>query len=527
MKLEVKNAFEKAISKLGISAEVELTPAKGHGDFSTNVAMKLSRELKDSPANVAAKIIANLEADFIEKAEVAGPGFINIFLKGNVLASQVENIIAKGDDFGKGNQGKYINVEYVSANPTGHLHLGHARGAAIGSALVDILRFAGNKVDSEYYINDAGNQIEILGISTWVRYKNLFGFNLELPENSYRGTDIIECAEYLKTNIFGDKYKDSEYENVKDEFKLQAKTYLLEVIKKHLKEYGVVIDLYSSEQAIYDNDMIKPALEKLKAYSFELDGATWLRTTLKGDDKDRVMVKSDGTLTYFTPDLAYHNLKLSRGYDELINIWGADHIGYIKRMAVALEFLGLPNDKLDILTVQLVKLMKDGEELKMSKRKGTSYTLQELVEEVGSDAGRWFMLDRSNNSEFIFDINVATSKTNDNPVFTVQYTHARANQLINKSDKVAKAGGYEGNEIELINLLNKFPELVETIATNHKVHLLPQYLLELTRDFNSWYSNSKLIGHPREESLLALVKAVKVTLANGLRLMSISAPEKM
>ena len=527
MKQQVVNAFEEAIKKLGVETQVELTPSKGHGDFATNIAMKISRQLNDSPVNVANKIIANLNGEFIEKAEVAGPGFINIFLKSNVLASQVEAIISQGENFGKANQGKFINVEYVSANPTGHLHLGHARGAAIGSTLVDILRFAGNKVDAEYYINDAGNQIDILGISSWTRYKNLFGFNIELPENSYRGVDINECAEHLRDNVFGDKYKDSNYEDVANEFKAESKKYLLEIIRQHLAQYGVVFELYSSEQSIYDNNQIKPALEKLKEFSYELDGATWLKTTLKGDDKDRVMVKSDNTLTYFTPDIAYHNIKLSRGYDELINIWGADHVGYIKRMAVALEFLGLPQDKLDIFTVQLVKLMKDGEELKMSKRKGTSYTLQELIEEVGKDAARWFMLDRSNNSEFVFDINVATSKTSDNPVFTVQYTHARANQLINKSEKQAKAEEYENNEVELINLLNKFPELILTMANTHKVHLLPQYLLEVTRDFNSWYSNSKLIGHPREESLLALVKATKVVLSNGLKLLGISAPDKM
>ncbi len=527
MKQQVIEAFEKALQKLGIAAQVELTPAKGHGDFATNVAMKIAKPLGVTPTQAAAKILANLEGKFIEKTEIAGPGFINIFLKGNILAQQVDNIIEQDKHFGKGKQGKFINVEYVSANPTGHLHLGHARGAAIGSSLVDILRFAGNRVDSEYYINDAGNQIDILGISVWTRYKNLFGFNIELPENSYRGVDIIECAQYLRDHIFDDKHKDSSFEDVKEEFKTQTKIYLLDIIKQHLKEYGTVIDIYSSEQAVYDEHKILPALEKLKDHSYVLDGATWLRTTDRGDDKDRVMIKSDGAFTYFTPDIAYHNIKLSRGYDELINIWGADHVGYIKRMAIALEFLGLPNDKLDILTVQLVKLMKNGEELKMSKRKGTSYTLQELVEEVGTDAGRWFMLDRSNNSEFVFNINLATSKTADNPVFTVQYTHARANQLINKSNKEAKAGVYEGKEIELINLLNKFPELVLAIANSHKVHLLPQYLLEVTRDFNSWYSNSKLIGDPREESLLALAKATKIVLANGLKLMGISAPDKM
>lgn len=522
MKELVQKALENAIKKMGVDSQVELTPSKGHGDFSTNIAMKIASQLKKSPQNIAQEIINNLEGDFISKAEVAGPGFINIFLKGDVVTDIVNNILKQDGDFGKGTQDKYINIEYVSANPTGFLHIGHARGAVLGSVLVNVLKFSGNKVDGEYYINDAGNQINVLAESVKVRYLQELGIDAQMPETSYGGEDIKIVAK-----MFVDKYGDSLANEDSSRFKVEAKDILLEILKEHLKDYGVEFDLFSSEQKIYDDNKIKPTLEKLKNHTYEKEGALWLDTTSKGDDKDRVLIKSDGAYTYLTPDIAYHDMKLSRGYDELINIWGADHIGYIKRMSVALEYLGLPNDKLDILTVQLVKLFRDGKELKMSKRMGTSYTIQELLEEVGKDAARWFMVDRSNTSDFVFDINLATSKTSDNPVFTVQYTHARANQLIEKSTVESKAGEYGDKEKEIINHLNKFPEIIERISTTHKVHLLPQYLVELVQQFNSWYSNTKAIGHENEASLIALVKAVKIVIKNGLELLGISAPHKM
>ena len=526
MKTQVIESIKQALEKMGVTTEVELTPAKGHGDFSTNIAMKLAGQLKKAPAVIARELIENIKADFIEKAEVAGPGFINIFVSNDTHSKTVEEIIKQGTDFGKGNQGKKINVEYVSANPTGHLHLGHARGAAIGSTLVNILRFAGNKVDSEYYINDAGNQIDILGISSFVRYLQFFGKDASLPEDSYRGQDIVEAAKYL-ANKFGDQYVNSDYEDVAEIFKTEAKLYLLEVIKEHLAKYGTVIDIYSSEQKLYEDNMVVKALEKLSNHTKQLDGALWLDTTSKGDDKDRVLVKQDGKYTYFAPDIAYHDIKISRGYDELINIWGADHIGYIKRMKIAIDYLGLPQEKVDILTVQLVKLFKDGQELKMSKRKGTSFTLEELIDEVGKDAARWFMVDRSINSEFVFDVNEATKKTSDNPVYTVQYSHARAHQLIQKATTEIKAGEYDEKEIELINTLTKFPEVVELVANSHKVNLLTKYIFELSKEFNSWYSNSKAVGNEREASMMALAQAVKITIANALNLLGIDAPNEM
>ena len=523
---KIISILEAAVKKLGAEEKIELTPSKGHGDFSTNVAMKLARALKKAPVQIAQEIVANIDDELIEKAEVAGPGFINIFLSEKQTSNIVEEIINKGLDYGKGTQGKYINVEYVSANPTGYLHVGHARNAATGSTLVNILKFAGNKVDAEYYINDAGNQIDVLAMSVFTRYQELLGKDVTLPEDSYKGEDIIDVAKMF-VEKYGDKFKDQTLEEVKDIFKEEATDILLNIIKEHLSKYGTEFDLFSSEKELHAGDKIERAIKKLDKHTYEKDGALWLDTTSKGDDKDRVLIKGDKKYTYFSPDIAYHDIKLSRKYDELINIWGADHIGYIKRMEVALNYLGLPSENLDIFTVQLVSLFKDGQALKMSKRKGTTYTLIELIEEIGSDAARWFMIDRSSNASFNFDITDALEQSSKNPVFNVQYTYARINQLLAKSDKKPKVGKYSDDEKTMINELRKFPELIDSIALNHKIHLLPQYLLDISGMYNSWYSNNKAIGSENEESMIALSKAVMIVIENGLKILGISTPKKM
>lgn len=516
---KVKDAY-------GIDVEVELAPSRGKGDLATNLALTLSKELKDNPMNIAEKIIKGFKFEGIKKCEVAKPGFINLYYSDNFYRKIVEKIIKEGKDFGRGNSKRKVNVEFVSANPTGHLHIGHARGAALGSALVSILRFAGNTVDSEYYINDAGNQINTLGHSAYIRYQNLFGKTLSLPKESYRGKEIIDAAKHIKDN-HGDEFVDKELPKVMDTFKLEAREYLLGIIKKHLSEFNVIMDIYSSELEMYLSGNIDKSLKKLSPHTYEKDGALWLRTKEFGDDVDRVLIKSDGSYTYILPDIAYHNEKLSRGYDELINIWGGDHIGYIKRMEIALQYLGLDPQDLDVIVVQMVRIFKDGQEFKMSKRKGTAYTLEDLVKEVGADASRWYLLDRSPNSQFIFDLNKASEKSSDNPVYTVQYTHARINQLIKKSNAKVQTDNYVEKETKIINILNDFPELITNISINHKVHTLTQYILELVREFNSWYSNSKIIGSEREASQITLAKAVMIVLKNALTLLGISAPEKM
>lgn len=519
IKKEIKKIL---LKKFNLKEEIEITKSKGYGDFSTNIAMKIAKKLNDSPLNVANKIVKNINLDIISKIEVVKPGFINIFLNEKIFLNFVEKILKKENDFGKQKQNKYINIEFVSANPTGFLHIGHARGAVLGSVLSNILKFAGNKVDNEYYINDAGNQMQMLGESIKTRYLQELGEKIELPENSYKGKDIIWVAKK-----FVNKYKDSLKKQDAKSFIEESKEILLAKIKKDLKDYGVEFDIFSSEMDIYNKKLIEKSIKKLGDCVYKKDGALWLKTKIKGDQKDRVLVKSDGTCTYLMPDLAYHDLKISRGYDELINIWGADHIGYIKRMEIAIEYLGLSSDKLDISVVQLVKLVKDNQEWKMSKRMGTSYTIEEFLKDVNLDSARWFMIDRSQNSEFTFDIDAANSNDSNNPVFYVQYSFARTNQLINKSVNKNSVGSYSAKEKELINLLNKFPKLITTISNNHKVNLLPQYLIELSSEFNSWYSITKILNNEKEAIQIKLVKAISIVLKNGLKLLGISAPKKM
>ena len=519
----LKNKIQEILlKKFNLKKEIEITESKGYGDFSTNIAMKIAKKLNDSSLNVANEIAKEINLDIISKIEVVKPGFINVFLNEKIFLDFVEKILNEKDNFGKHKQNKYINIEFVSANPTGFLHIGHARGAVLGSVLSNILKFAGNKVDNEYYINDAGNQIKMLGESVKVRYLQELGEKIELPENSYKGQDIVWVAKkFIK------KYKDSLKKQDAKSFTEESKEILLAKLKKDLKDYGVVFDIFSSEMDMYRKKLIEKTIDKLEDNVYKKDGALWLKTKIKGDQKDRVLVKSDGTCTYLMPDIAYHDLKISRGYDELINIWGADHIGYIKRMEIAIEYLGLPKDKLDIFVVQLVKLIKNNQELKMSKRMGTSYTIEEFLKEVNLDSARWFMIDRSQNSEFTFDIDAANSEDSNNPVFYLQYSYARANQLIKKSKNQNLFGSYDTKEKELINLLNKFPELINTISNNHKVNLLPQYLTKLSSEFNSWYSTTKILNNKKEVIQINLAKAISIVLKSGLKLLGINAPTKM
>lgn len=525
MKEKVIKALSLALEKINLQGPITLTNPKGHADYATNIAMQYAKSLKINPLELAQKICDNVESDFIKKIEVVAPGFINIFLHENSYQEIVQNILNQKSNFGKANQGKFINVEYVSANPTGYLHIGHASNAALGASLSAILKFAGNRVDQEYYVNDGGNQISILGFSTFIRYQQLLGKKVGLPKSAYHGDEIINVAKLMVKNYQG-QYLHKDYEKVQDIFESEAKNYMLKKIVEHLHLFGVKMDIYFSEKSLYEHNKIMKSLQKIPSL-YKKDGATWIATTKYGDDKDRVLIKKDGQFTYFAPDIAYHDIKISRGYDELINIWGADHIGYITKMKIALQELGLPSEKLDILTIQMVKLVKNGEEFKMSKRSGTSFTLKELIDLVGKDAARFYLVNRSPGSKLDFDIELATKRNNDNPVFTLQYTHARAHQLLKKSTKIPLVGNYEDKEITIINLLKQFPDLITKIANNHRVYLLPKYLIELAQSFNSFYSNSKIINSAREQALIALTMATKQVLATGLDLLGVNAPEKM
>ncbi|MEA4115274.1 arginine--tRNA ligase [Mycoplasma sp. 744] len=526
--------------ELKIEKEIFLIEPKSYADLATNMAMGNKNY---NPIELAKEIISRLESKkkelYLKNIEIAGPGFINFFIEQELLVENINNVLELGNDYGKGNRVGKINIEYVSANPTGYLHVGHARNAAIGSALANIVEFSGWEVTREYYINDAGNQINLLAESVFARYQQIFDPSYIMPEESYKGEDIIWASqEFYKK--YGNKFKNVKLENeILDLWKKESIELFLGEIKKDLAKFKADIKIWFSEKSLYENDreVIKNAISRL-ANTYEKDGATWLKTTNYGDDKDRVIIKSNGEYTYFTPDIAYHDIKFQRtnnfkaGNGILLDVWGADHSGYIKRMQTAMQDLGYKGENLIVLSMQLVRLMKNGEEFKMSKRKGTSFFLRDFIDLVGTDSARFILLDRTYNSKLDFDINIATSKNNDNPAILVQYANARAYSLLNKANKLDKdikvvKFNNETDE-KLISTILEFPEIIEKSAEKYLTHLLTQYLIKLAKEFNSWYSNGgKIIGHENEESLLAIVKAVNITLENGLKLLGLSTPHNM
>lgn len=502
------------------------------GEFTTNIALISSKKLGINSQQIA-EIIKNEFQDFpnLKEIKIMGPGFINFYLNNDYYSNIIETII-KEKEFGRKPKNNItINNEYVSANPTGFLHVAHARGASLGDSLSNVLDYAGYNVIREYYINDYGNQIDRLAISIYVRYHQEFGVDMELPEDSYGGQDIVWGAqEIIKKHK--EKFLNVPYENCKDKIKSISTSIMLEKIKKDLELLGVKFDIWFSEKSLYDNKEDEKQIKNLKG-TYKKDGALWLETTKYGDDKDRVLIKSSGESTYFFSDTMYHVIKASRTPQPkyLINIWGADHIGYIKRVETSLLLQGFDTELLNVITVQLVKLIKNGEELKMSKRKGTSLWLSELVEQVGRDTTRFFLVNRSNNSSIDFNIDLANLKTNDNPAFIVQYAHARIHQLVQKSkynkQSEFKNLNYTTQEFPLINLMNKFPELINQVSQNYKIHLITQYLIDLAGEYNSFYSNSKIIGSEREKELIALSIACGKIIKIALNLIGVSAPKKM
>ena len=502
------------------------------GEYTSNIALVGAKQNQQSPQQLARLIVDqfNKEALNIKEIQIVGPGFLNFFLSHDYYGEIVSTILKEDLNFGKGQSvNELINIEFVSANPTGFLHVAHARGAALGDSLANIISFSGKKVTREYYINDAGNQIDRLGISLYTRYQQLYDPKIELPEDSYVGIDIIWGAKEIEKQI-GSKWKNVPYESIRDQIKALGVKIMLDKIKTDLESLEVGFDIWFSEKSLYDNKIIEKHLKTLKG-TYQKDGALWLETTKYGDDKDRVLVKSDGSGTYLLPDTVYHTIKATREANtkKLINIWGADHSGYIKRVEVAMELQGFDKSILEVIVLQLVKLVQNGQEVKMSKRKGTSLFLSELVEQVGKDTTRFFLVNRSVNSQIDFDLDLANLKTNDNPVFIIQYAYARTVQLLKKAQTTElNSFNYETeSEFNLINLLNKFPSLIQQIAKNLKVNLLAQYLIDLAREYNSFYSNIKIIGHKREKDLLALSKACGNIIKIGLKLIGVDAPERM
>ncbi|PYI52681.1 arginine--tRNA ligase [Paenibacillus flagellatus] len=547
----LKETIREAVAAAGIvgpeqlpSVVLEVPKEKAHGDLSTNVAMQLSRAAKMNPRQIAERLVASLDTKkaYIAKVDIAGPGFINFFMDKSYLYGVVPEVLNADADYGRVDIGgkKKVQVEFVSANPTGSLHLGHARGAAIGDALCNVLDFAGYDVSREYYINDAGNQVDNLAKSIEARYLQALGREADMPEDGYYGEDIKTFGQELKERE-GDRLASLPEDERRAFFKAYGLEKELAKIKRDLERFRVSFDVWYSETSLYETGKIAPVLEQLKAngHIFEEEGATWLRTTPYGDDKDRVLVKNDGSYTYLTPDIAYHRTKYERGFDEMINIWGADHHGYIPRVKAAMAALGFDPDKLTVLIAQMVSLYQNGEKVKMSKRTGKAVTMEDLMDEVGVDAIRYFFTMRSNDSHLDFDMDLAISKSNENPVFYVQYAHARICSIFRQAEEQGVAVLPLGQvdlsalrteaEFDLLRKMGELPAEVAEAAAQYAPHRLIRYVYELAAQFHSYYKAERVITESPEltQARLALLASLRIVIRNVLRLVGVSAPSSM
>lgn len=532
---KLKEIIRVTLNKMNIEIQtedimVEIPKNFKNGDYSSNIAMKLAHTLKKNPVVIANDIVKNIEDDRIENVEVANPGFINFYLKKDYLFENINTILEKKEDYGRltiGNH-KQVNIEFVSANPTGTLHIGHGRGAVYGSSLANILEFAGFDVTREYYVNDAGNQIQNLNRSIKIRYHNLCGKKEELDANCYHGKEIIEIAQ----NIYN-QYGVNASDDVICEYGMK---YLLKNIKQDLDEFRVYFDVWTSEKSIYQKNLVSETLNSLNknGYTYMREDATWLKTTMFGDDKDRVLVKSDGTNTYLLPDIAYHLDKYKRGYDYLIDVLGADHHGYITRLKSGIHMMGEDENKLTIKILQMVKLLKDGEEVKLSKRTGKTITLKELIEEVGVDATRYFFANKSLDTQLDFDITLATSKSNENPVYYIQYAYARIASILRDYKKnIAIIKKYDTINSEcaynLLAKLYEFPNIVKLASQKYAPQIITNYVYELANCFHVFYNFEKVLteDEKRTSERIHLIKATSIVIKNSLRLLSIETKDKM
>ncbi|MFU1796990.1 arginine--tRNA ligase [Paenibacillus azoreducens] len=547
----VTEALADAVVAAGIASREELPvfalevpKDKSHGDLATNAAMQLTRIAKKNPRQIAEAILEHFDMSkaSIEKADIAGPGFINFTLNKSYLYPIIQQVNEQGENYGRTNlgNGQKVQVEFVSANPTGSLHLGHARGAAVGDALCNVLDFAGYEVTREYYINDAGNQVENLCKSIEARYLQELGQNAEMPEDGYHGEDIKGFAKELVAEK-GDSLLQMEPGERTAFLRQYGLEKELNKIKRDLNRFRVHFDEWFSETSLYQNGLVEESLNELKAKGqvYEQEGATWLRTTEYGDDKDRVLVKNDGTYTYLTPDIAYHRNKYERGYDRVINIWGADHHGYIPRMKAAMEAIGYDPEKLIVLIAQMVSLFQNGEKVKMSKRTGKAVTMEDLMEEVGVDAIRYFFTMRSMDSHLDFDMDLAVSTSNENPVYYVQYAHARICSIYRQAEEqgitllplseIDLSLLNTEHEYDLLRKIGELPEEIAVAAANYAPHRMIRYVYDLASMFHSYYRAQRVITEDaaQTQARFALLGAVRTVIANMLRLVGVSAPEQM
>ena len=533
----LKLKIQKALHGLGqeVSLDeiiIEKSKDTTHGDYASNVAMKFARAFGKPPRDVAQLIVENLDLDGIEKIEIAGPGFINFFMKNDSLQAYVSKILKDGDNFGRlEKKNLKVNVEFVSANPTGLLHVGTARGAAIGDSICRILDFAGYDVTREYYINDAGSQITNLALSIQARYKELFGLEAKIPEDGYAGQDIIDIAKQIKDEIGDQALK---MEDPISFFKERGMKIEMDRIIKDLDTFRVHFDVFSSEKAIRADNAIEKELEFLKEYVYEEDNALFLKTTAFLDDKDRVIKKSNGDYTYFMPDICYHVNKMSRGYDFIIDILGADHHGYINRMKSALMMHGYKEDALHVELIQMVRFLKNGQEFKASKRRGDAITLRDVCEEVGVDAMRYFFAMRAASGHLDFDMDLAKEQSANNPVYYAQYAHARLCSILEQGADISldESGKLlsQPSEMALLKHLADFSKVVNDAAKEKAPYKIANYIHALAELVHVFYNECRVIDRENLElsgSRLALVKASQIVVKNALALIGVSAPIHM
>ncbi|HIE78976.1 MAG TPA: arginine--tRNA ligase [Candidatus Thioglobus sp.] len=548
------------IEELPGSIRIDHSKDKSQGDFACNIALVLSKQAKCTPRNLAEKIVSNLTvSDKVDRVEIAGPGFINFFLSHESNTSVIENIIDEGEGYGSSNvgNGKRVLLEFVSANPTGPLHVGHGRGAAYGATVSNLLRAVGFEVNNEYYVNDAGRQMDILATSVYLRYIGTEKF----PDNGYKGDYIKSISDQLSgidkvdilPNVKASSDDSNDIERYMDDLIVSCKMSLgesykvvfdtainniLDGIKRDLSGFGVEYQKWFLEQSLIDSGLSNKTIKTLQDSEciYEKEGALWFRTTDFGDEKDRVVVRENGNHTYFASDIAYHLEKLERGYDKIINIWGADHHGYIARVKASISALGHDPDKLEVLLVQFANLYRKGKKVSMSTRSGSFVTLKELCDEVGNDAARFFYILRKSEQHMDFDLDLAKSKTNENPVFYIQYAHARICSVLKQaSEKFADSSAYDLSllsndyEVSLIKSLNRYKGVVQSSALNYEPHVLAYYLRELAGNFHSYYNGSEFLvdDSALRASRLLLISSVRQVISNGLKLLGVVAPESM
>ncbi len=554
MEKVLRGLLEKAASAVYNAPfdSIEITPSKdeGFGDLCTPLAMSLTKLLKKPPRKIAEEMVKAIgESGVFEKIEIAGPGFINFTFTRLFLYKELQALITSGEaflteDIGRGRK---IQIEFVSSNPTGPMHLGHGRGAALGAALSNLLSAAGYEVEKEFYINDAGRQVRLLGLSVFAKYKSLCGIQYPFPEDGYRGDYTEDIAMEIKEK-YGNAFAENDFNDAAQLFIDFSYMKMLGAIKKDLEDFGVFFDTWQSERELYEKGEVKQAIDDLRerGYTFEEADATWFRSTAFGDDKDRVIIKKDGEYTYFAPDIAYHRKKVARGFDELIDIWGADHHGYVPRMEAVIQALGSPKNSLRVLLVQMVSLLRGGQPVQMSKRSGEFITLREVMDDIGADTTKFLFLTRRSDSHLEVDIEVAKAQSSENPVYYVQYANARINSIFEKAKQESGGDGFHAGDMEqylaafdgerfndeemrILKKLLLYPMMFRNAALAHEPHRITFYLQELAGMFHPYYHKYKVVTGDVEltRARLALCRAIQIVLRHGVKILGVKAPERM